>query len=95
MKRSFIKVLFAMVALYDLELEQLYMKITFLHGELEKQIYISPKGFSILGMENHVRLLKKSLYGLKQLPRQWYKRFDTFMVCNGFICSSYNSVVYH
>jgi hypothetical protein len=28
--------------------------------------------------------LKKSLYGLKQSPRQWYKRFDSFMLFNGF-----------
>ncbi len=95
-KHSSIKVLLAMVALHDLELKQLDVKIAFLHGELEEQIYMSrPEGFVILGMKNHVCLLKKSLYGLKQSPRQWYKRFDTFMVCNGFIRSSYDSCVHH
>ncbi|GKE34056.1 retrovirus-related pol polyprotein from transposon TNT 1-94 [Tanacetum coccineum] len=33
---------------------------------------------------NKVCLLKKSLYGLKQSPRKWYKRFDEYMLSNGF-----------
>ena len=41
-----------------------------------------------------VYLLKKSLYGLKQSPRQWYLRFDEFMVSNGYLRSSYDSCVY-
>ena len=35
-------------------------------------------------------LLKKSLYGLKQ----WYKRFDTFMLKQEFNCSSYDPFLY-
>ena len=70
-KDQFQQVLLAMVALFDLELKQLDVKITFLHGELEEQIYMhQPKGFIISRKEYHVCLLKKSLYGLKQSPRQ-------------------------
>ena len=93
---SSIRVALGIAASQGLEVEQLDVKTAFLHGELEEQIYMSqPEGFVIPGMENHVCLLKKSLYGLKQSPRQWYKRFDTFMICNGFIRSSYDSCVYH
>jgi hypothetical protein len=39
--------------------------------------------------------LKKSLYGLKQSPRPWYKRFDSFMLSHGFKQSNYNgSAIY-
>jgi hypothetical protein len=38
--------------------------------------------------------VKKSLYGLKQSPRQWYKKFDSFMIVNGFKRSLYDSRVY-
>ncbi|GKA50171.1 retrovirus-related pol polyprotein from transposon TNT 1-94 [Tanacetum coccineum] len=44
---------------------------------------------------NKVCLLKKSLYGLKQSPRKWYKRFDEYMLRNGFKRSSYDSCVYY
>jgi hypothetical protein len=38
--------------------------------------------------------LKKSLYGLKQSPRQWYKSFDSFMISNGFQMPRNDSCVY-
>ncbi|KAE8729714.1 3-ketoacyl-CoA synthase 11 [Hibiscus syriacus] len=34
--------------------------------------------------EHLVCRLKKSLYGLKQSPRQWYKRFDSYMIKIGY-----------
>ena len=43
------------------------MKITFLNGGLEKEIYLNqPEGFIAKGLENKVCKLVKSLYGLKQ-----------------------------
>ena len=71
------------------------MKTTFLHGELEEDIFMQqPEGFVASGKEDHVCKLKKSLYGLKQSPRQWYKRFDSFMTSHQFRRSSYDSCVY-
>jgi len=56
----------AIVAQDYLELEQLDMKTSFLHDELEERIYIKqPEGFVQEGQENIVCLLKKFLYGLK------------------------------
>jgi len=63
-------VLLASVTLFDLELEQLDVKTTFIHRELEEEIYMKqPEGFVVSGKEQLVCRLKKSLYGLKQAPR--------------------------
>ena len=46
------------------------MKTTFLHGDLEEEIYMKqPKGFVVNGNKELVGKLKKSLYGLKQSSR--------------------------
>ncbi|WVZ81831.1 hypothetical protein U9M48_029166 [Paspalum notatum var. saurae] len=94
-KHGSIRTLFSIVAMHDYELEQLDVKTAFLHGELEEDIYIDqPEGFVVPGKEDLVCRLKKSLYGLKQSPRQWYKRFDSFMISQGFKRSDYDSCVY-
>ena len=60
MKHSSIRILFALVALYKLEVDQLDVKIVFLHGDLEEEIYMSqPTGFKFVGKDNMVCKLKK------------------------------------
>lgn len=94
-KHSSIIVMLAIVAQYDLELEQLDVKKAFLHGNLEEKIYMmQSEGYVRKGNEDMVCLLKKSLYGLKQSPRQWYKRFDDYITSNGFSRSSHDHCVY-
>jgi len=39
-----------------------------------------PEGFEVEGKGHMVCRLKKSLYDLKQAPRNWYKKFDSFMM---------------
>ena len=71
MKHCSIRIILGLVNQYDLELEQLDVKTTFLHGNLKETIYMNqPEGFE--KGENKVCLLKKSLYGLKQSSRMWY-----------------------
>lgn len=46
------------------------VKINFLNGDLEKEIYIDqPEGFVIHRQENKTCKLEKSMYGLKQAPK--------------------------
>ena len=80
-KYKTIRVMLSIVTQFDLELQQMDVKTAFLHGELEETIYMEqPLGFEVHKGKDMVCLLKKSLYGLKQSPRQWYKRFDSYML---------------
>jgi len=67
-KHLSIRILLALVAQYELKLDQLDVKTAFIHSDLEEET--QPTGFKTVGKENMVCKLKKSLYGLKQSLRQ-------------------------
>lgn len=47
------------------------VKIVFLHGDLEGELYMEQlKGFAAQVKEDYVYRLRKSLYGLKKAPRK-------------------------
>ena len=61
-KHTFIRILLALVAKYELELAQLDVKTAYLYGDLEEEIYMTqPCGFKVAGKENHMCRLIKSL----------------------------------
>ena len=95
-KHSSIHILLALVAQYELDLDQLDVKTASLHGDLDEEIYMSqPTGFKTAGKENIVCKLKKSPYELKQSPKQWYKRFDNFIREKRYTRSHYDPCVYY
>lgn len=66
-KYSSIRVLLALTSFHDLELDQMDVNIALLHGKLSEEILMAqPEGFIEEETKDMVRLLKKSLYGLKQ-----------------------------
>ena len=94
-KHTSILILLVIVAQFDLELEQMNVKTIFLHGELEKKMYMKQsEGYIQEGQENKACLLNKSLYELKQSPRQWYKQFDSFIIKARYNRCEYDSCVY-
>lgn len=56
------------------------VKSTFHHGNLKEEIFMEPPNkFTQPIIDNLVCKLKKLVYGLKQSPRKWYKRFDFYI----------------
>ena len=85
----------SLVARMDLELAQMDVKTAFLHGDLHEEIYMQqPEGFESKGREQMVCKLKKSLYGLKQAPREWYHKFHSFMLSQGYRRSNIDHCLY-
>ena len=94
-KIVFIHNVLALTALLDLELEQLDVKTTFIHGDLYEEIYMDQTEAFVQGRSRRlVFKLTESLYGLRQSPRQWYKKFNSFMVSHNFIINEYDHSIY-
>lgn len=61
------------------------MKSTFLHGDLQEEVFVDQTPSYIkVGNEHKVYKLKKAVYGLKQAPQAWYRRIDTYFSKEGF-----------
>ena len=90
-----IRLLFALVAMLDLELDQMDVITAFLYGDIDIVIYMEvPEGLKDPKRPNLVCKLLKSLYGLKHAPRQWYAKIHSFLVELGFISSSNDPCLY-
>ena len=94
-KKDFLRVILALVAHFDLELQQMDVKTAFLNGDLEEEVYMKqPEGFSSSEGEHLVCKLKKSIYGLKQASRQWYFKFHGVISSVGFIENPMDQCIY-
>ncbi|KAL6324862.1 hypothetical protein AAG906_018389 [Vitis piasezkii] len=53
------------------------VKTAFLNGNIDETIYmVQPENFESNDSKQLVCKLKRSIYGLKQTSRQWYRKFD-------------------
>nr|GEV25182.1 retrovirus-related Pol polyprotein from transposon TNT 1-94 [Tanacetum cinerariifolium] len=61
------------------------VKSDFLYGTIEEEVYVcQPLGFEDPGHPDKVYKVVKTLYGLHQASRAWYKTLATYLLENGF-----------
>ena len=78
-------IIMAMMAHFHLELHQMDVRTTFLNGDLVENVYMSQhNSFEEVGKEYMVWKLQKSIYGLKQVFRQRYVKFEEVVIANSF-----------
>ena len=86
----------ALAAIHNLYIHQMDVKTAFLNGDLNEEVYmIQPEGCISPGTEHKVCKLFKSLYGLKQMPKQWHEKYDHVLVSNGYRINDSNKCVYY
>jgi hypothetical protein len=71
------------------------VKCAFFNGDLIEHVYIfQPPGFVQSGVEDHICLLNKALYGLRQSPRQWNARLDAHLTALDLVQSHADPSLY-
>ena len=83
-KPSSLKLMMTLAARFGWPMIQLDVKSAYLNGDLDEVIYMrQPPGTAAPGEDHLVCRLKKSLYGLKQAGRAWYRTYRGAMTSLG------------
>ncbi|RVW83853.1 Retrovirus-related Pol polyprotein from transposon TNT 1-94 [Vitis vinifera] len=94
-KKDSLHIIMTLVAHFDLKLQQMDVKTTFLNGNLEEEVYMKQlERFSSNGGEHLVCKLKKSIYGLKQASCQWYLKFHDVISSFVFVENIMDQCIY-
>lgn len=97
-KMTTVRTLLSLAAVHKWTLHQLEINNAFLNGDLLEEIFmqISP-GITIPANftgSHPVYLLIKSLYGLRQAPREWFSKFSKVVLKYGFTQSKADSSLF-
>lgn len=88
-KPSTLKVVFTLAVTYNWDIQQVDVNNAFLNGTLKETVFMrQPEGFIDNSKPNHVCLLKKALYSLRQAPRAWYDQLSNALLQWGFTNST-------
>lgn len=93
-KLNSIRILISLATRVDRKLHQMDMKNTFLHGDLQEEVYIQqPPNVVVEGESIKVCKLNKPIYELKQSPRAWFKKFNEILT-GGFTRTTSNFLIF-
>lgn len=94
-KPATIRLLLALVMIFDWSIRQLVVSNAFLHVFLDEEVFMElPRGFVDQTNPTFVCRLHKALYGLKQAPRAWYTRLSQSLLDLGFSSSLVDSSLF-
>lgn len=80
-----LRILLGLATVEDFEIHQMDVKCAFLNGVPDEDLFIKvPDGLGIELPPGHGLKLQRSLYGLKQSPRCWYRALHDFFTSINF-----------
>jgi Reverse transcriptase (RNA-dependent DNA polymerase) len=84
-----VRILFSIAVNQNWTLYQVDVRNVFLQGTLDEEVYMMlPPGHENEGDATIICKLNKSIYGLKQSPRAWYKKLSSYLISYNFQISS-------
>lgn len=90
-KMATVRLILSIAAIQNWHISQLDITNAFLNGDLHEEVYMKiPPGVPIPAIfkgKNPVCRLIKSIYGLKQSPREWFDKFRFALLQFGFVQS--------
>ena len=80
-----IRTILALEEVMKWKVHQMDAKTPFLNGVVKEEVCVEqPLAFETHDRKTHVCKLRKALYCLKQAPRTWYDKMDSFLMSLGF-----------
>lgn len=92
-----IRTLIGIAAAKQMSIIQFDVATAFLNGDLHEEIYVEqPKGYQLQDNDGNpmVWRLNKALYGLRQAPRCWYRKFSDYMATIGLERSTTDTALF-
>jgi hypothetical protein len=97
---STVRMLFTLSLIHDWHGRQIDYVNAFCQAEVTRDIYMNiPRGThfidNIINTREHILLLKKSLYGLKESSRCWFDTLKSGLIKRGFTQSTYDPCLFN
>jgi hypothetical protein len=90
-----IRILLPFATSKGFKLYQMNVKSAFLNDVIQEEVYVSqPPGFESSKYPDRVYKFSKALYELKQEPRAWYARLNTFLLEHGYVMRSVDKTLF-
>ncbi len=92
-----LRIILAIAAQNNWDINMFDFHGTFLNGEFEddEELYMKqPPDFELVDWHQYVLCLRKTMYGLKQSARKWYKKLTTTLATLKFTTLEKDHVVY-